>query len=62
MTPKSKIPNVKGAFPGPKAKAVKLKTTISKNTNVLQYLMGYVKKQQTYLNPHPLELKLRNHV
>ena len=86
--------------------ALKLKTTIRKNTNVLQHLMGYFKKelsgdekqelleifeqyrseyvplivpitlishyvrkydqpylkQQTYLNPHPLELKLRNHV
>ena len=86
--------------------ALKLKTTISKNTNVLQHLMGYFKKQltgdekqellevfdqyrreyvplivpitlinhyvrkydqpylrqQTYLNPQPLELKLRTHV
>ena len=86
--------------------ALKLKTTIRKNTNVLQHLMGYFKKQlsgdekqelleifgqyrnehvplivpmtlinhyvrkydqpylkqQTYLTPHPLELKLRNHV
>ena len=86
--------------------AVKLKTTIRKNINVLQHLMGYFKKQlssdekqellevfdqyrreyvpllvpitlinhyvrkydqpylkqQTYLNPHPLELKLRTHV
>jgi uncharacterized protein YbgA (DUF1722 family)/uncharacterized protein YbbK (DUF523 family) len=86
--------------------ALKLKTTIRKNTNVLQHLMGYFKKQlsgdekqelieifdqyrnehvplivpmtlinhyvrkydqpylkqQTYLHPHPLELKLRNHV
>ena len=86
--------------------ALKLKTTIRKNCNVLQHLMGYFKKQltpdekqellevfdqyrkelvplivpitlinhyvrkydqpylrqQTYLNPHPLELKLRNHV
>ena len=86
--------------------AMKLKTTIRKNTNVLQHLMGYFKKQlsgdekqelleifdqyrnehvplivpmtlinhyvrkydqpylkqQTYLHPHPLELKLRNHV
>ena len=85
---------------------LKLKTTISKNSNVLQHLMGYFKKQlsadekqelleifdqyrkefvpllvpitlinhyvrkydqpylkqQTYLNPHPLELKLRTHV
>jgi len=87
-------------------KALKLKTTIKKNTNVLQHLMGYFKKQlssdekqelleafdqyrqelvplmmpiplinhyvrkydqpylkrQTYLNPHPINLKLRNHV
>ena len=87
-------------------KALKLKTTIRKNTNVLQHLMGYFKKQlssdekqemievfdqyrqelvplivpitlinhyvrkydqtylkrQTYLNPHPVELKLRTHV
>jgi uncharacterized protein YbgA (DUF1722 family)/uncharacterized protein YbbK (DUF523 family) len=86
--------------------ALKLKTTIRKNTNVLQHLMGYFKKQlsidekqelleifgqyrnehvplivpitlinhyvrkydqpylklQTYLHPHPLELKLRTHV
>ena len=85
--------------------ALKLKTTIKKNNNVLQHLMGYFKKQlsadekkellevfnqyrsglvplvvpltlinhyvrkydqpylkqQTYLNPHPAELKLRNH-
>lgn len=83
-----------------------MKTTIKKNTNVLQHLMGYFKKQlssdekqellevfdqyrqelvplivpitlinhyvrkydqtylkrQTYLNPHPVELKLRTHV
>jgi uncharacterized protein YbgA (DUF1722 family)/uncharacterized protein YbbK (DUF523 family) len=87
-------------------KALKLRTTIKKNTNVLQHLMGYFKKQlssdekqellevfdqyrqelvplivpitlinhyvrkydqtylkrQTYLNPHPVELKLRTHV
>jgi uncharacterized protein YbgA (DUF1722 family)/uncharacterized protein YbbK (DUF523 family) len=86
--------------------ALSLKTTIQKNVNVLQHLMGYFKKQlssdekqelleilhqyrnervplivpvtlinhyvrkyeqpylkqQTYLNPHPLELKLRTHV
>ena len=85
--------------------ALKLKTTIRKNINVLQHLMGYFKKQlsgdekrelieafdqyrreyvplivpitlinhyvrkydqpylkqQTYLNPHPVELKLRTH-
>jgi uncharacterized protein YbgA (DUF1722 family)/uncharacterized protein YbbK (DUF523 family) len=86
--------------------ALKLETTIRKNINVLQHLMGYFKKQlsgdekqelleafdqyrseyvplivpitlinhyvrkydqpylkqQTYLNPHPVELKLRTHV
>jgi uncharacterized protein YbgA (DUF1722 family)/uncharacterized protein YbbK (DUF523 family) len=86
--------------------ALKLSATIKKNTNVLQHLMGYFKKQlspdekqelleviehyhqghiplivpitllnhyvrkydqpylkaQYYLNPHPLELQLRNHV
>lgn len=87
-------------------KALTLTTTVKKNTNVLQHLMGYFKKQltadekqellevfdqygqgfiplmvplilinhyvrkydqpylklQTYLNPHPVELKLRTHV
>lgn len=86
--------------------AVRLRATIRKNTNVLQHLMGYFKrdltadekqellevidhfhrgyvplivpitlvrhyvrkydqpylKQQVYLNPHPVELALRNHV
>ena len=86
--------------------ALKLKSTLKKNNNVLQHLMGYFKKQlsgdekqellevfdnyrnelvplivpitlinhyvrkydqpylkqQTYLNPHPAELKLRTHV
>ena len=86
--------------------ALKLKTTVKKQTNVLQHVMGYFKKdlsadekaeilevienyrngyvplivpitllnhyvrkydqpylkQQTYLNPHPVALKLRNHV
>jgi uncharacterized protein YbgA (DUF1722 family)/uncharacterized protein YbbK (DUF523 family) len=86
--------------------ALRLKSTIRKNTNVLQHMMGYFKKQlsadekqelleiiqqyrsghipvivpitlmnhyvrkykqpyltqQTYLNPHPIDLKLRNHV
>jgi uncharacterized protein YbgA (DUF1722 family)/uncharacterized protein YbbK (DUF523 family) len=86
--------------------ALKLKATIKKNTNVLQHLAGYFKKQlstdekqelqdlinqyhagflplivpvtmvnhyarkyqqaylrsQFYLNPHPVELQLRNHV
>jgi uncharacterized protein YbgA (DUF1722 family)/uncharacterized protein YbbK (DUF523 family) len=85
--------------------ALQLKTTIKKNINVLQHMMGYFKKQlsadekrelletidqyrneyiplivpitlikhyvrkydqpylkqQLYLNPHPIELKLRNH-
>ncbi len=86
--------------------ALELKTTVKKNINVLQHLLGYFKKQltgdekqellevsalyrqgfaplivpltlinhyvrkydqpylkmQTYLNPHPVELKLRTHV
>ena len=86
--------------------ALRLKSTIRKNTNVLQHMMGYFKKQlsgdekqelleiiqdyyqgyipliapitlinhyvrkykqpylstQTYLNPHPTALQLRNHV
>jgi uncharacterized protein YbgA (DUF1722 family)/uncharacterized protein YbbK (DUF523 family) len=86
--------------------ALGLKTTAKKNTNVLQHMMGYFKKdlssdekqelleviqeykdgyvplivpltlmnhyvrkyrtdylaKQTYLNPHPIELQLRNHV
>ncbi|MFP4084819.1 MAG: YbgA family protein [Desulfonatronovibrio sp.] len=86
--------------------ALKLSSTIKKNVNVLQHVMGYFKKdltsdekqelleviklyadslvpiivpitllnhyvrkygktylsQQVYLNPHPMELKLRNHV
>lgn len=85
---------------------LRLKTTLKKNANVLQHMLGYFKKElsgdekqelldvinayrkeltplivpvtlmnhyvrkygksyladQTYLNPHPLELKLRNHV
>jgi uncharacterized protein YbgA (DUF1722 family) len=85
--------------------ALRLKTTLKKNMNVLQHIMGYFKqqltadekqellevfdqyrreyvplivpitllnhyvrkydqpylKQQVYLNPHPLALKLRNH-
>ncbi len=87
-------------------KALRLKCTVNKHTNVLQHMMGYFKKQlspdekqelldvifdykngmtplivpltlfnhyvrkydepylkqQTYLNPHPTALKLRNHV
>lgn len=86
--------------------ALMVKTTVKKNTNVLQHMMGYFKKElspdekqelievidgyheglaplivpitllrhyvrkydqpylkeQVYLNPHPVELKLRNHV
>jgi len=86
--------------------ALRLKTTVKKNMNVLQHILGYFKKQlsadekqellevfdryrreyvplivpitllnhyvrkydqpylkrQTYLNPHPIALKLRNHV
>ena len=86
--------------------ALRLKTTVKKNTNVLHHMMGYFKKQlsrdekqelleiidryhqgyvplivpmtlmnhyvrkydqpylkeQYYLNPHPVELQLRNHV
>ena len=86
--------------------ALELKTTLKKNANVLQHLMGYFKKQlsadekqellevfdqyrkglvplvvpitlinhyvrkydqpylkmQTYLNPHPIELKLRAYI
>jgi len=86
--------------------ALRLKTTVKKNANVLQHMMGYFKKQlssdekqelleiinqyrqqyvplivpmtlmnhyvrkydqsylkeQYYLNPHPVELQLRNHV
>ena len=86
--------------------ALQLKTTVKKNINVLQHILGYFKKQlsadekqevleiveeyrkgnvplivpvtllnhftrkykepylakQTYLNPHPVDLKLRNHV
>jgi uncharacterized protein YbgA (DUF1722 family) len=85
--------------------ALRMKTTVKKNLNVLQHIMGYFKrqltadekqdllevldqyrreivplivpitllnhyvrkydepylKQQLYLNPHPLALKLRNH-
>jgi len=86
--------------------SLRLKTTVKKNINVMQHMMGYFRKQlaadekqelleildryrqglvplivpitlfnhyvrkygqayladQTYLNPHPYELKLRNHV
>ena len=86
--------------------ALRLKTTLKKNVNVIQHIMGYFKRQlssdekqelleiieqyrqeyvplivpvtllnhyvrkykqpylaqQVYLNPHPIALKLRNHV
>ena len=86
--------------------AMRLKTTVKKNYNVMLHMLGYFRKdltadekqellevmghykeqlmplvvpltlfnhyvrkydqpylaQQTYLNPHPVELKLRNHV
>jgi uncharacterized protein YbgA (DUF1722 family) len=95
-----------GEYEGLLMEALKLKTTIKKNVNVLQHMMGYFKKdltsdekqellevleeyrkgyvplivpvtlinhyvrkydqpylkQQTYLNPHPMALQLRNHV
>ncbi|MGD9877622.1 YbgA family protein [Desulfococcus sp.] len=93
-------------YPTMIGEAMKFKTTVKKNVNVLQHIMGYFKKQispdekqeileifelyrdghvplivpvtllnhyvrkydqpylklQYYLNPHPLELHLRNHV
>jgi uncharacterized protein YbgA (DUF1722 family)/uncharacterized protein YbbK (DUF523 family) len=93
-------------YPTMIGEAMKFKTTVKKNINVLQHIMGYFKKQispdekqeileifelyrdghvplivpvtllnhyvrkydqpylklQYYLNPHPLELHLRNHV
>ncbi|MDY6856576.1 MAG: DUF523 and DUF1722 domain-containing protein [Thermodesulfobacteriota bacterium] len=93
-------------YEGLLTEALKLKSTVKKNTNVLQHIMGYFKRQlstdekqelleiingyhdglvplivpitlvnhyvrkyqqpylmqQTYLNPHPMALKLRNHV
>jgi uncharacterized protein YbgA (DUF1722 family)/uncharacterized protein YbbK (DUF523 family) len=101
ISPKRLYPQYQALF----MEALKLKTTVKKNINVLQHMMGYFKKQlsadekqelletfdqyrdgyiplivpltlishyvrkydqpylkqQVYLNPHPIELKLRNH-
>ena len=101
ISPKQLYPQYQALF----LEALKLKTTVKKNINVLQHMMGYFKKQlsadekqelletfdqyregyiplivpltlishyvrkydqpylkqQVYLNPHPVELKLRNH-
>jgi uncharacterized protein YbgA (DUF1722 family)/uncharacterized protein YbbK (DUF523 family) len=101
ISPKKLYPQYQALF----MEALKLKTTVKKNINVLQHMMGYFKKQlsagekhelletfdqyregyiplivpltlikhyvgkydqpylkqQVYLNPHPIELKLRNH-
>ena len=101
ISPKQLYPQYQALF----LEALKLKTTVKKNINVLQHMMGYFKKQlsadekqelletfdqyregyiplivpltlishyvrkydqpylkqQIYLNPHPVELKLRNH-
>jgi len=101
ISPKQLYPQYQALF----MEALKLKTTVKKNINVLQHMMGDVKKQryadekqelletfdqyrdgyiprsvpltlishyvrkydqpylkqQVYLNPHPVELKLRNH-
>ena len=101
ISPKQLYPQYQTLF----MEALKLKTTVKKNINVLQHMMGYFKKQlsadekqelletfdqyregyiplivpltlishyvrkydqpylkqQVYLNPHPVELKLRNH-
>jgi uncharacterized protein YbgA (DUF1722 family)/uncharacterized protein YbbK (DUF523 family) len=101
ISPKQLYPQYQALF----MEALKLKTTVKKNINVLQHMMGYFKKQlsadekqelletfdqyrdgyiplivpltlishyvrkydqpylkqQVYLNPHPIELKLRNH-
>ncbi len=101
ISPKQLYPQYQALF----MEALKLKTTVKKNINVLQHMMGYFKKQlsadekhelletfdqyregyiplivpltlishyvrkydqpylkqQVYLNPHPVELKLRNH-
>jgi uncharacterized protein YbgA (DUF1722 family)/uncharacterized protein YbbK (DUF523 family) len=100
------IKEVYEAYEGLLMEALALKTTIKKNANVLQHMMGYFKqdlssdekqelldvideyrqgyvplivpitlmnhyvrkydqsylKQQTYLQPHPMALQLRNHV
>ena len=101
ISPQQLYPQYQALF----MEALKLKTTVKKNINVLQHMMGYFKKQlsadekqelletfnqyregyiplivpltlikhyvrkydqpylkqQVYLNPHPVELKLRNH-
>jgi uncharacterized protein YbgA (DUF1722 family)/uncharacterized protein YbbK (DUF523 family) len=101
ISPKQLYPQYQTLF----MEVLKLKTTVKKNINVLQHMMGYFKKQlsadeknelletfnqyregyiplivpltlikhyvrkydqpylkqQVYLNPHPMELKLRNH-
>jgi uncharacterized protein YbgA (DUF1722 family)/uncharacterized protein YbbK (DUF523 family) len=101
ISPKQLYPQYQALF----MEALRLKTTIKKNINVLEHMMGYFKKQlsadekrelletfnqyregyiplivpltlikhyvrkydqpylkqQVYLNPHPVELKLRNH-
>jgi uncharacterized protein YbgA (DUF1722 family) len=103
---KQPLQDLYDAYEGAFMEALSLKSTVSKNTNVLQHIMGYFKKvlsrdekqemleiigtyraghvplivpvtlcnhyvrkygqpylaQQTFLNPHPITLKLRNHV
>lgn len=100
------IDDLYSAYEKEMMEALRLKTTVKKNANVLQHLVGYFKKPlskdekeellsiinqykneyvplivpitiinhyvrkydqpylklQSYLNPHPIELKLRNHV
>jgi uncharacterized protein YbgA (DUF1722 family) len=100
------LPEIYETYQALLMEALRLKTTIKKNVNVLQHVMGYFKrdlsaaekeellevirnyhkgyiplivpitllnhyvrkydqpylKSQYYLDPHPLELKLRNHV
>jgi uncharacterized protein YbgA (DUF1722 family) len=41
-------------------KCLKYRSTPRKNANVLYHMVAYL-KDQYYLNPHPMELKLRNH-
>ena len=105
-TPETPIKELYAGYQTQLLEALRLKTTVKKNADVLYHLMGYFKKQlspdekqelleiidhyrreyvplivpvtlinhyvrkydqpylqsQYYLNPHPLELKLRNHV
>ena len=105
-SPEAPITELYAAYQTQLLGALRLKTTVKKNADVLYHLMGYFKKQlspdekqelleiidhyrrenvplivpvtlinhyvrkydqpylqsQYYLNPHPLELKLRNHV